>query len=60
MKTGNRNCCEKINAGVNCDVKNCVYHRGEYSCIAEKIVVGPGFATTATETICATFKAKRD
>ena len=49
-----------INEGINCDVKNCQYHTGDCYCTADKIVVGPNFACTSAETICATFKAKKD
>lgn len=41
-----------------CDVKNCTYHTGECSCKAETVSVGPTFAGTSTDTVCATFKPK--
>lgn len=44
--------------GVACDVKNCAYHNGESHCTAEQIAVGPSFATSCTDTVCATFKQK--
>ena len=48
----------KSNKGVACDVINCVYHDGESHCTAEKINVGPSYATSCTDTVCATFKQK--
>lgn len=44
--------------GVNCDVKNCVYHDGECDCTASRISVGPSYASSSTDTVCATFKQK--
>ena len=43
--------------GINCDVKNCAYNDGENHCTAGKIAVGPGYATSCTDTVCATFKS---
>ena len=48
----------KENHGVRCDVINCVYHDGDDHCVAEKISVGPSYATSCTDTVCATFKQK--
>lgn len=56
----NDNCCREINKGITCDVKNCQYHEGDCHCTASKIAVGPSFATSSTDTVCATFKAKKD
>lgn len=44
--------------GIKCDVKNCAYHDGDSYCTAEKIAVGPSYATSCTDTVCATFKQK--
>ncbi len=44
--------------GVVCDVKNCAYHDGDAYCAATRIAVGPGYAKTSGETVCATFKPK--
>jgi hypothetical protein len=44
--------------GVVCDVKSCSYHDGGSFCTASRISVGPGFARTSGETVCATFKPK--
>ncbi len=41
-----------------CDVKNCTYHTGECSCKAEVVSVGPTYAGSSTDTLCATFKPK--
>lgn len=46
------------NKGVVCDVRNCAYHDGNNYCTAAKISVGPSFATSCTDTVCATFKQK--
>lgn len=48
----------KENKGVACDVTNCYYHDGECHCTAEKISVGPSYATSCTDTVCATFRQK--
>ncbi|MBQ9748726.1 MAG: DUF1540 domain-containing protein [Clostridia bacterium] len=50
----------RSNQGVSCDVSNCVYHDGTCTCIAEKINVGPSYATSSTDTICATFKQRTE
>ena len=42
--------------GIACNVKNCAYHDGETYCTAGKINVGPSFASSCTDTVCATFK----
>ncbi|MEE0834999.1 MAG: DUF1540 domain-containing protein [Clostridia bacterium] len=44
--------------GVCCDVKNCVYHDGESDCTADRIAVGPSYACSCSDTVCATFKQK--
>ena len=41
----------KCNKGVSCDVTNCVYHDGESHCTAERINVGPTYATSCTDTV---------
>ena len=41
--------------GVSCNVCNCAYNDGECHCRAEKISVGPSYAKTCTDTVCATF-----
>ncbi len=49
-------CDGKHIKGINCSVKNCVYHDGECYCTAEHINVGPSSANSSSETVCATFK----
>lgn len=44
--------------GVVCSVKNCAYHDSEGYCTASGIQVGPGYAESCTDTVCATFKAR--
>lgn len=44
--------------GIVCDVKNCVYNESDRKCCAQKIEVGPNFAVSSADTICATFKSK--
>lgn len=43
--------------GVQCDVTNCYYNE-QKSCTADEIKVGPQFAATSSDTICATFKPR--
>lgn len=50
-----KKCCDHIK-GVCCDVKNCVHHDGECSCTAKEITVGPSYASSSSDTVCATFK----
>ena len=47
-----------VNGRILCRVRNCVYHDGDHRCTAEKISVGPTYASDCTETVCATFKPK--
>ena len=49
--------CKPIK-GIVCDVKNCKYHDKENSCTAGEIAVGPSYALSSSETVCATFKPK--
>ncbi|MBP5209744.1 MAG: DUF1540 domain-containing protein [Clostridia bacterium] len=48
----------KPTRGVSCDVKECSYHDGKNTCTAGEISVGPAYAQTGSETVCATFKPK--
>lgn len=50
-----KKCCDHLK-GVYCDVKNCVHHDGESRCTAKEITVGPSYATSSSDTVCATFK----
>ena len=60
MESNKNNCCGQVNNGISCDVKNCQYHQGDCYCTAEKIAVGPSFATSSTDTVCATVKPKKN
>ena len=44
--------------GVVCSVKSCMYHDSEGYCMANTINIGPGYAESCTDTVCATFKMK--
>ena len=44
--------------GITCDVRNCVHHDGDNYCTAAKISIGPSYATSCTDTVCASFKQK--
>ncbi len=46
--------------GISCDVRNCVHHDGDCYCAAEKIAIGPSYATSCSDTVCATFKQKQN
>ena len=56
------NVCDraKKNRGVACNVCNCVYNDGERHCTAEKISVGPSYAKSCADTVCATFTAESE
>ncbi len=43
---------------IACDVKSCVYHDGESACSADAIRIGPGYAASRTDTVCATYKPR--
>lgn len=49
--------CKHIK-GITCDVHNCQYHDTENCCTAEQINVGPNYATSSADTVCATFRPK--
>lgn len=46
-------------AGISCDVKNCVYHDEYDHCTADRIAVGPTYASSTSDTVCATFRPKK-
>ncbi len=46
-------------SGIRCNVKNCVYNDMSAYCTAEHISVGPSYATSGIDTICATFRPKK-
>lgn len=39
-----------------CDVTNCVYNDTNKKCTAKQVKVGPQYAASSADTICATFK----
>ena len=45
---------------IKCDVKNCVYHTGDCSCMAGSIHVGSQDACSCGETKCSTFELNKD
>ncbi len=47
-----------VNQKIFCNVKNCEYHGEDCTCHAERIAVGPNYASSCTDTVCATFKPK--
>lgn len=56
-----RSCCGKNHIdGIVCNVTNCEYHDCDTHCTAKEIAVGPSYATTSQDTVCATFKQKKD
>ena len=44
--------------GVSCDVRNCIYNDLHSHCTAEKIAVGPTYAASCTDTVCASFRQR--
>ena len=58
-KTESGCCSSKHIEGIKCDVKNCMYHDCDTHCTAGQIAVGPSYATSSSDTVCATFKEKK-
>ncbi len=44
---------------VKCDVTNCIHNNHHCGCTANKIEVGPSFATTVNDTICRSFEEQK-
>lgn len=44
-------------AGVGCEVTNCVYNE-QMHCSADEILVAPSYASSTSETLCSTFRAR--
>ena len=42
--------------GIKCDVTNCHYNDMNHKCTAREVSVGPQYANSSADTICATFK----
>lgn len=51
------NCTDHLEHIV-CEVGNCIYNCDKKYCSATSIKVGPQFASSTTETNCATFQAR--
>lgn len=49
---------KEMNSQIVCRVQNCAYHCEDCSCSASQIAVGPTYATSGKDTVCATFKPK--
>ena len=45
--------------GITCDVTNCAYHGKENCCHADSIAVGPSYAQSSSETVCATLSQRK-
>lgn len=43
--------------GIHCDVGNCYYNK-EKNCTADEIKVGPQYASSSADTVCATFRPR--
>lgn len=43
--------------GIHCDVTNCQYN-DQKACCAKQIKVGPQYASTSADTVCATFRPR--
>ncbi len=41
---------------LTCDVANCIYNDSNHHCNAKQVKVGPQYAASSGDTICATFK----
>ncbi len=46
--------------GINCEVKNCVFHDKDNNCLAGSIKVGSPNAIHESETKCETFECSED
>ncbi len=49
--------CKEIK-GITCDVRNCVHHDCNNGCTAGNVSIGPSYALSSSETVCATFQPK--
>ena len=45
-------------SGISCNVKNCIHNDGERYCTASSVNVGPSYANSSVDTVCATFKPR--
>lgn len=44
--------------GIRCDVSSCAYHDGVSFCTADQVKIGPSYAVSSTETVCATYRPR--
>ena len=44
--------------GIRCDVSSCAYHDGVNFCTAREVKIGPSYAVSSTETVCATYRPR--
>lgn len=44
--------------GVRCDVESCAFHDGVNYCTAEEVKIGPSYAVSSTQTICASYRPR--
>ena len=49
---------KKGQRNIKCNVSNCVHHCDSNHCGADKIDVGPSYASQTADTVCATFSQK--
>ena len=56
--TGNINNPPKHIKGIVCSVKKCMYHDTEGYCTANVVNIGNSDSLTASDTVCATFRAR--
>ena len=47
---------DESDSRILCDVTNCVYNDDNKRCTADRIKVGPQYASSSADTICVTFK----
>ena len=59
-KSGNckSGCDGKAIKGIVCGVKSCAYHDGTSFCTANEIRIGPSYAVSSTQTVCATYRPR--
>lgn len=55
----NNNSGGNVLGGIRCDVSNCHYNTQDHLCTAKEIKVGPQYANTSADTVCATFKPEQ-
>lgn len=43
---------------LKCDVSSCAFHDGTSFCTAREVKIGPSYAVSSTETVCATYRPR--